>query len=727
MLPFTQRNRLAAIISPLGEDALGLISFQGRESISQPFEYVAQVISRDANLDFDKLVGAPVMLRLETMRGGRRFFSGIVNRLEQVASQKHYARYQLTIVPWLWFLTRCSDCHIYQDKTVPQILEEVLKRYQLGDYELRLTGKYHPKEYCVQYRETDFNFVNRLMEQEGIYYYHVHTKSKHILVIADSPGAHESRKGYEELLYRPGDSSRRDLEQILGWTIRREAQSGAFEHRDYDFKSPSKDLSAHSLVRRKHDLSQGEVFDFPGGFVAHDEGRQYAKVRLQEMQVRHAVVQGEADARGLATGFVFKLKEHPRKDQCGKHLVIDTQISVRVGEYESEEASERDDSPFFHCSFRVVDAEEQLRPERRTPKPVVQGPQTAIVVGPPGAEIHVDEHARVRVHFHWDRHHEATAEDSSCWMRVSQPWAGKGYGGMNIPRVGQEVVVEFLEGDPDRPLINGRLYNGESMPHASNAGRDGKEGNTKPTGIPEAAMMTSFKSNSFGGSGGHNEITMNDAAGKEGLFLKAQKDEIHKVGNDREDTVGNNETISIGNNRDDTVGNNETRKVGNDRSREVANNETIKVANNQDISIGVNRTETVGAEESVTVGANRNLTVAANNTETVGSTDTKSVGANQMLTVGANQSVTVGANLASNIGASANESIGMMRQLNVGLIDNVTAGLIHNLNAGLTVTISAGVTLTLKGPGGTIEIGPSGITIDGKTVTIKGNPININP
>jgi type VI secretion system secreted protein VgrG len=290
------------------------------------------------------------------------------------------------------------------------------------------------------------------------------------------------------------------------------------------------------------------------------------------------------------------------------------------------------------------------------------------------------------VKFHWDRHNKED-ENSSCWIRVSQAWAGKGYGFISHPRIGHEVIVDFEEGDPDRPIVTGRVYNADQKGDTTNAGRTGKPGNVPPTSHPQSNMMTSLKSNSTPGGGGSNEIAMNDTKGGETLYFKAQKDEIHTVGNDREDTVGNNET----------------RKVGVDRSRQVGNNETV--------AIGVNRDKTVGTNETVVIGVDRTVTVGANNTESIGANDSKTVGANQ----------------TNSVGRTLAESVGMTRDAKIGLIDNISAGLIYSVDAGISITLTAGVTLTLKGPGGTIEIGPSGIVIDGKTVTIKGMPVNINP
>jgi type VI secretion system secreted protein VgrG len=421
----------------------------------------------------------------------------------------------------------------------------------------------------------------------------------------------------------------------------------------------------------------------------------------------------------MTPGHVFALTEHPEGEMNRAYLVTSAAYEIDVRDFPTdkggrdprkrvngEQAEQR-----FACTFGAQDDKRPFRPARATRKPVVQGPQTAVVTGPKGKEIYTDKYGRVKVHFHWDRH-GAADEKSSCWLRVSMPWAGKGWGGVQIPRIGQEVIVDFLEGDPDRPLIVGRVYNGESMPPLSGAGRPGDP--PRPTTMEQAAQQMSLRSNSLGQGGGAakgNEITMNDDEGGETLFIHAEKDETHNVNNDRKDTVGNNEVIFIGNDRTDTVGNNETRTVNNDRTRTVVNNENIVIGVNQSISVGSNQSTVVGANQTINVNANRSLTVAANNSDTVGASETRTIGAAQTNTVGSNQST----------------SVGIMRSLSVGLVDQVEAGVAAIIHAGVAVNISAGVELVLSAPGGTITIDASGIKIKAKKILIEGDRVDINP
>ena len=437
------------------------------------------------------------------------------------------------------------------------------------------------------------------------------------------------------------------------------------------------------------------MFDYPGTYQKHDEGEHYARIRIEEIQCRHEIQHGEADARGLCAGRIFKLQKFRRKDQNQDYLIVSTTHNIQSEFYESAGGSLAD--PVYRCSFTLVPSSVQYRAESATPKPRVQGPQTAVVVGPHGQEIYVDDHGRVKVQFFWDRYGK-NDENSSCWLRVSQPWAGKGYGGMNIPRICCEVIVDFLEGDPDRPIITGRVYNAGTMPHASNAGRDGKPGNNKPSGIGQAAMTTSFKSNSTPGGGGSNEITMNDAAGSEGLFLKAQKDEIHNVGNDQENTIGNN--------RSTQVGVDSAEKVGNNRTTEVGANSTEKIGSNTVLEVGANAQETVGAAKVVNVGTSLLVTAGTSITFRCGAS-------------------TIHMNQAGVISIS-----GTMLNISGSVLCSIAAPIINT--AGLIVTSEAAANFMIGGislvSGGALTHIKSagGLDVVGKDTVISGDTIKLN-
>ncbi len=461
-MPIKQDNRMLAIKTALGPDVLAVRSITANERLSRLFQIEAELSSEDGEIDFDKVVGHPATLRLDVAENEKRFFNGFVSRLVQVANRGGYAHYRATIVPWLWLLTRTSDCRIFQKKTIPAIIEEVFKAHGFDDYQLKLSASYAEREYVVQYRETDFNFVSRLMEQEGIYYFFQHEDGKHTLVVADSISAHKAFPGYEEVVFHPLEQGAATREAITDWTMEKEIQPGAFALNDFDFKKPKASLRTNSNVTRDYGKSQFEIYDYPGEYLETGDGERLAQARLDELQSQCEVFRGQASARGLATGGIFKLKGHARGDQNREYLITGTSLQADAGEFAVAGGSSGGEE-FFSCNLTAIDKTQQFRPARKTPKPVVQGMQTAIVVGPSGETIHTDEFGRTKVQFHWDRH-AAGDDNASCWIRVSQPWAGKNWGGMFIPHVGQEVVVSFEEGDPDRPLITGRVYNPDQMP-----------------------------------------------------------------------------------------------------------------------------------------------------------------------------------------------------------------------------------------------------------------------
>ena len=731
----SQRRRHIGIATPLGHDVLLLNRFTLRERLSAPFEIEVDLSSVDPNIDYKKVVGFPTAIRLHMGKAGTRYFHGHVSRFVQVAGQGHYARYRATIVPWIWFLTRTSDCRVFQRKSVLDIAENVFNGHRFGSefYDLRLKDRYPKRRYCVQYRETDFNYISRLLESEGIYYWFDHTQKSHRLVLADGIGASKPAPGFEKLKFNPVQlDAAEGRTDIVEWTVQQEVQPVRYQLKDFDFKKPSDPLMAGHDIPREHGMARFAMYDYPGEYYEPKDAKRYAQLRLEELQVRYEVIQGVTGARGLAAGTVFELADHPRKDQNRKYLITELNLTADAGEFESGGNVE----DFFSCHFTAIPSKTPYRPQRVTPKPIIQGIQTATVVGEKGKEVDPDDYGRVKVQFHWDRYGKMD-ENSSCWVRVSQPWAGKGYGGMNIPRIGQEVVVEFIEGDPDRPLINGRLYHAENMPNASNAGRDGKPGNRKPSGLSKAGMMTSFKSSSLGGSGGSNEITMNDEGGKEGLFLKAQKDEIHNVGNDREDSVSNNES----------------RKVGVDRTREVGNNEKVTIGNNRTKDVGVDETVTIGSNHTVSVGANESITIGANRSVTVGANENYTVKVCRMLMTmlahndlaGVMRGIETGVVRIDMTGMAMADIVGLARFTLVGLADMQVTGLNKieqvgqnfSLKAGQSVSVkpskdfiveagaNAGIKagsmlvieapdITLKAPGGFIRIDASGVTIQGK-------------
>jgi type VI secretion system secreted protein VgrG len=544
-MPVTQENRKIQVVTPLGEDELLFYQMHGRESLNEPFEYRLELLSYKADIDPAQLLGKNITVSVQLTDGAWRYFHGCVTRFGQYDNLNVFSYYRATLRPWLWFLTRRSNCRIFQNKTAPDIIKQVFRDQGFSDFKDKLSGSYATREYCVQYRETDFNFVSRLMEEEGICYYFSHEKEKHTLVLTDSNTAHEKFPGYEKIPYHveTGTTDRSRTDHIREWGYSQEVQPGLYEITDYDFKKPKANLLVKSNIPESHNShAKHELFDYPGRYTETSAGDNFVRQRIEEHHARFERCEGKGNVRGLTAGYRFALEDFPRKDQNQEYLVVSADYHLLLDEYFSQtEAS--GGANIFDCSFTALENKRPYRPVRNTPKPLVQGAQTAVVVGPSGEEIYTDQYGRVKVQFHWDRYGKNN-EDSSCWIRVSHPWAGKNWGMIAIPRIGHEVVVEFLEGDPDQPLIVGSVYNADNMP---------------PYALPANQTQSGFKSRSSkdGTPANFNEIRFEDKKGQEQIYIHAEKnqdnivenDETTNVGHDRTESIGHDEKITIDNNR----------------------------------------------------------------------------------------------------------------------------------------------------------------------------------
>lgn len=455
-----QENRLMSVTTALEDDELLFHSMHGTEEIGRLYEFEVDLLSEKVDIKFEDLLGEPMSVQLEQSDGEVRHFSGYVSKFSQVGSLGNYALYRASVRPWLWFLTRTSNCRIFQSKTVPEIISEIFGEHPFADHEDALSETYRQWDYCVQYRESDLNFISRLMEQEGIYYYFKHKEGKNTLVLADSMSAHTTVPGYEDIPYfELNNMTAGDRETVTGWNMSMQVQPGVYATTDYDFEKPKASLMSKLMNPMEHSVSGSEIYDYPGEFVELADGERYARIRLEELQASHHRADGTTNARGMVPGALFTLENHLRQDQNKQYLVVSSRYSLQTSSYGTGGGG----SWHYECAFSVASADVPFRSQRSTPKPLVQGPQTAIVVGPSGETIWPDKYGRVKVQFYWDR--EGTNdENSSCWMRVSQNRAGKNWGESYIPHVGQEVIVSFLEGDPDRPIITGRVYNTDNMP-----------------------------------------------------------------------------------------------------------------------------------------------------------------------------------------------------------------------------------------------------------------------
>jgi len=575
-MAITQKHRELAIGTPLGEDVLLLVAMSGTEQLGRPFDFRLELVSEDHQIRFEDIIGQNVTVRLELSKNTTRYFNGYVSNFTQTPGRGRYAEYKATVVPWLWFLTRTSDCRIFQEMTVPNIIKQVFRDHGFSDFEDSLNGSYREWEYCVQYRETDFNFVSRLMEQEGIYYFFKHENGKHTLVLADSASAHQPFEEYEEIQYRPPDAAVSSDEVILSWTVSKTVLPGMYSLGDFDFKNTKKDLNTRAKVTRDHAGADHEMYDYPGEYAEYADGENYARTRIEELHSQYMVAKADSDARGICTGCTFTLTEYPRNDQNIKYLITSANYDIALGEFESEGSNASES--VYSCSFTAIDAAEPFRAGRITPKPSIPGLQTAIVVGPSREEIYTDQYGRVKVLFHWDRYGKAD-ENSSCWIRVAQVWAGKNWGAMYIPRIGQEVIVEFIEGDPDRPIITGRVYNGQAMP---------------PYELPSEKTKSTLKSNSTKGGQGFNEIRFEDKKGEEQVFIHAEKNEDVRVKNDSFEWIGNERHL--------IVKKDQLEKVEGDKHLTVKGDQNEKIDGTISVNAGMDMQQKVGMNHALEAG-----------------------------------------------------------------------------------------------------------------------------
>ena len=583
------------IDTPLGADLL-FHRMVAREELGRLSEFEIDLLSAKPDIKPADILSKNVTVKLELATDELRYFNGFVTRFHQTGMRGRYYLYHASVRPWLWFLTRTADCRIFQNKKVPEIIEQVFQDHSIADFKLELTGTYDKWEYCVQYRETDFNFVSRLMEQEGIYYYLRHQDGRHTVVLTDSSSGHSPFAGYGQIPYIPVNRIRPEQEAVTRWTFGNDVQSGAYVTDDYNFKEPRVERLSDRVAPKQHDLASGEIYDYPGEFEVAAEGKVYARMRLEEVQAQYELAQGATNATGLCTGSTFNLKGYPRPDQNREYLVVSATHDMEYSEYESMEGG----GTSYGCSFTAMVAQEQYRAARITPKPIVQGPQTAFVVGPAGDEIHTDEYGRIKVQFHWDRL-GTEDENSSCYMRVAQPWAGNNWGAMFIPRIGQEVVVSFLEGDPDHPLVTGSVYNAIQRPAYLGEGRDGKHKNDP--------HISGIKTNSTKGGSGYNELRFDDTAGAEQVFMHAQFNFDRRVKNDDLLFVGNDQHIHVVNKRVEAIDNNHDYLVKGDSNAEVKGKASLKVGMDMHEKVGMNAA--LDAGQAIHIKAGMSIVIEA--------------------------------------------------------------------------------------------------------------------
>ncbi len=664
-----------------------VVDFTAGSGLSSPFQ-VDLSLALEALYPVDEVLGAGGTLCVDVGEG-EQYINGIVSRFVQTGVKGNFRLFKAQLVPQLWLLGLEQDCRIFQEMSVVEIIRAVLEGAGMpaDGFEFRTRNNYMRRPYCVQYRESHLAFIERLAEEEGLYYYFEHEHRRHKLVFGEGNLAYQWLEGNRTLLYQPAEGLAPDEEVVLELELAQQLQPTKMTLRDFDFKRPSLELTAEvDGNRRQEDERQArtfEWFDYPGRYTEPDLGNRYAGIRLQERLKDRVVARGRSSCSRFLPGYMFELDCHDCDGANQEYVLAEVVHEGHQPQVLGEQAGAN--SAFSYANrFTAIPAQVAYVPPRKTPKPRINGVQTAMVTGPRREVIYTDEYGRVKVRFHWDRS-DSHGEDASCWIRVGQVWAGPDWGAMFIPRVGQEVMVEFEEGDPDRPIIVGRVYDGANMP---------------PYSLPEEKTKSTIKSDSVGGSG-FNEIRFEDQGDSEEIFIHAQKDFNQAVENDMDTRVMHDQRLTVENDRAKTVQNNETITVQNNRNDTVENDETIRIGGNRTTEVGRNEQQTVSGERRVTISMEDNLDVSAN------------------------RSVRITGNHLLNAGGGCTmETTGQMT-----LVGNTGVEV-----SGTTVSITAAQEIVLGVGANQIRVTAGGIEINGITLKteasaaneIKGMPVMIN-
>ncbi|MDR1075908.1 MAG: type VI secretion system tip protein VgrG [Xanthomonadaceae bacterium] len=745
VIRLNQDERLIRVRTVLDPDPFVVHRFQGSEAVSAPFAFSIQLLAVDAHLELKKIVGQPLLLTMQTDHGARHFH-GYVKEFARTGTDGGLVVYQADIAPWFAFLQYASNCRIFQDLTVLEIVEEVFAGYaDIAKYRYDLSVDRYPKlDYCVQYNESDFAFVSRLLEDVGIYYVFEHELDGHTMVLADDSTVSAPIDGSSRVrfLLDQGASAEGGIDE---WNTRRRVASSIQALKSFDFKQPTNALAAS----RPLDIPLGalpalESYRYDGAARYFDSaiGEALASLRAEEVAWQTKLFEGAGDHRGLQTGRYFVLHNHfdhmEADEDERKFFVVDVRHDARNNF--RPDFSDVEDS-IYRCTLTSLRRKIAFRPLRVTPPQRMPGLQTATVVGPPGEEIYDDKYGRVKVQFHWDRQGQFN-ESSSCWVRVAGPWAGADMGGVSPPRIGQEVVVDFLDGDPDRPLIVGRVYNENNMP-------------------PFGSNVSGMKSKTVKGEG-YNGLTMTDTAGSQGLDIHAQKDMSTTVLNDQNNSIGNNKSSSVAVNDSLSVGADQSISVGGNRGVTVTGNETVGITGNSDTTVSGSATRAVTGTSDTTVTGAVSHTYEAGQTLTIAA-----AGYNESITGdygsvldgnytshrnGTSEQVVTGTSLMQ-VGGKVTEEMGAGREVTViGMDKRGVDGAVEDSNIGArtisvdgaleqgvsgTCAMSSGGDMTIgsasmvvigagEASGIMIELGKITISSNGSTIVIDGGGVSIN-
>ena len=670
-------NTTRASFSVEGTDLL-VSAFEVRERISHPYQ-VSLDLASESEIQADDVIGKSAALTLDS-DDGERYFHGVLSDFTQSGAAGRFFLYRARVVPSMALLALEQDVRIFQNKKVDAIIADIMDGAGISAdlYDFRLQGTYPEREYCVQYRESDLDFISRLLETEGIFYFFEHSTDRHVMVFGDGTVNYQPISGENKVLYNSGGRMVAEEEAVSAFERTRRLHTGSYALQDYLFKNPALNLMATS---KDTACGQYEYYDYPGGYAAKENGDALARVRLQQARIDGDVARGESNIARLVPGFTFTLSGHDIGDLNREYLVTEIIHKGAQPQVLGERTQTGEDSHYGN-RFAAIPSTVTVRPGRTTPLPVVHGVHTAIVTGPSGEEIYTDEHGRVKIQFHWDRLGKKD-EKSSCWIRVSQSWAGAGWGALFIPRIGQEVIVDFLEGNPDRPIITGSVYHGT---------------NTPPYPLPDEMTKSTIKSETTKGGGGFNEIRFEDKKDKEEIFIHGQKDWTIAIENDKNQTVGHDETLTVSNNRTKTVEADQSESIGKNKSISVGKDHREDISENASVTIGKNETRTVNDKLSLTVGKSCSENIGENHDLKVGKSASIDIGENHSLSAGKDSAVAVG----KNYGLTVEKKI--------------------TCRAGQDITIESDKEIVFKTGSASMTMKKNGdIIIKGGKITIKGS------
>ena len=750
-------ERIVDVVTPLGS-ALWFRQMKGAEALSSLFEFELTLHSKQSGLSAKDMHGKGVTLKVATEDSkGLRYLNGICTRFGAGGREGEHLLYTARLRPWLWLAGRRSDCKIFQFMKVPDIISEVLGKYGFAT-SVRLKKTYREWDYCVQYQETDLNFVMRLMEHEGIYFYFEHSDGEHTLVLADDVSCHAPLPGKPNIKYFGVDAAAvADEEHFNSWEVLEGVNSGEYITDDYDFENPRGDLKTKRKNAFGHVHDSWERYMWPGGYVNVGDGENYSGVRLESLQSEHERTQGQTTVRTMAPGYLFTLERCPRADQNREYLSVVVSYNFRDNARMTAGGGGGGDAD-WDIQVTAQPTAIPYRPQRLTPRPLTSGPQTAVVVGPAGEEIYTDKYGRVKVQFFWDRYGKKD-EHSSCWIRVSHPWAGDKWGFIHIPRIGQEVIVDFIGGDPDCPMITGCVYNADQMP---------------PYGLPDNKTVSGIKSRSSkdGSPTDFNEIRMEDKKGKEQLYVHAQRNldtvveasETRAVGVDRSSRIGQHDSRFVVKNDKQVIGVDQALQVQANQDVAIGGNQNVSVKGNQGNMVNGNLTQSVGGILMAKAGGDHRESVGGKHTLTVSSDEKNNIGGKQVnfvqggrKSIVKGEDVTVATGKASTFAAAGyslmtpltyslqsltrkvkvlgqdettvvgmqSQTVGGMRSTSIGGIDQCTVGGAQTTTVGAASTLSAAAAVTITAGGAVTVTGGAAVTMVGATVTVTAPVINL--